>query len=225
VNITKKKNGEKAVYLDELQKLQLALKKSENDYKKLMNTVTLINQKLNFIIKNVSEVIYILDTDGNITFISDDVKRYGFDAKELFGSSIMDIVHPEDRIKAIYRINERRKGIRRTFQLGEFIITDEGEKVSVQPNVVYRWKPSTDKMVQHNSSTRLFEDLSRHTGMNLSEINKDLETKKKILDYLVKNKIRDLNNVGKVTAQYYLDPDFVIKNITKKANPKKILDY
>ena len=106
---------EKSIHnLGELMKLQKSLEKSEKDYMKLMEAVSTINQKLNLIIKNVSEVIYVLDPNGNITYISDEVKRYGINAKELFGISIMDIVHPDDKNKAEFKINERRKGLRRT---------------------------------------------------------------------------------------------------------------
>ncbi len=120
----------------------------------------------------------------------------------------------------VVMFRDRRKGIRRTYQIGEFIATEEGGKVGVKPNILYRWKPTTDTMVQHSPSLRLFEELSRHTGLSQSEINKELKIKKQILDYLVKNNIRSLEEVGKVINNYYLDPDFVIGSISKN---KKIL--
>jgi len=123
----------------------------------------------------------------------------------------------------VVMFRDRRRGLRRTYQIGEFITTEESGKVSVKPNILYRWKPSTDTMVQHSPSTRLFEDLSRHTGLSQSELNKELKTKKQILDYLVKNKLRSLDQVGKVMNQYYVDPDFVLGAVSKNSNPDKIL--
>lgn len=59
-------------------------------------------------------MIYRLDPDGNITFISDAVKRYGYSPKDLVGRHVLDIVHPDDRQTAVNRINERRSGDRGT---------------------------------------------------------------------------------------------------------------
>jgi len=124
----------------------------------------------------------------------------------------------------IVMFRERRRGIRRVFQVGEFITSDDGKKTTITGNVVYRWKPSTDTMEQHNKSLRLFEDLSRHTGLSQHEINKDLEIKKKILGYLVKNKLRKLDEVGKIMSLYYLDPDFVTKTVSKNSKPDILLN-
>ncbi|MBW2981015.1 Flp pilus assembly complex ATPase component TadA [Candidatus Woesearchaeota archaeon] len=123
----------------------------------------------------------------------------------------------------VVMFRDRRRGIRRTFQIGEFIASEESGKVSVRPNIMYRWKPSTDTIVQHAHSIRFFEELSRHTGLSQSEINKDLKTKKKILDYLVKNNIRSLHDVGRVMNQYYLDTDFVVSQVNKNSKPDKLL--
>ena len=123
----------------------------------------------------------------------------------------------------IVMFRERRRGIRRTYQIGEFIASEEAGNVSVKPNLLYRWKPGADTIVPHSASIRLFEDLSRHTGLSQSEINNDIKTKKKILDYLVKNNIRSLNEVGRVINHYYLEPDFVIDIVNKNAKPDQLL--
>jgi len=123
----------------------------------------------------------------------------------------------------VVMFRERRRGIRRTHQIGEFIASEESGGIAVKPNILYRWKPSNDTIVQHSQSTRLFEELSRHTGLSQAEINNDLKTKKKILDYLVKNNIRSLDDVGRIINLYYLDPDFVIDMVNKNAKPDKLL--
>lgn len=123
----------------------------------------------------------------------------------------------------VVMFRDRRMGIRRVYQIGEFISGEESGKIFVRPNIIYRWKPSTDTIVQHAPSLRLFEELSRHTGLSQSEINKEIKIKKAILDYLVKNKIRKLDDVGKVINQYYLDPDFVVDVVNKNSKPDKLL--
>ena len=70
---------------------------------------------------------------------------------------------------------------------------------------------------------RFSEELSRHTGLSDNEINKDLAMKKKIIEYMVKNNIRSLEQVGKVFNNYYLDPGFVTEIVDKNRNKEKLL--
>jgi len=85
--------------------------------------------RLDAILKSIPDVIYRLDPDGKITFISDAVVRYGYKPEELLGTTILDLVHPEDKEKAIYRVNERRTGERRTKSFEIRLMTSEGREV------------------------------------------------------------------------------------------------
>ncbi len=123
----------------------------------------------------------------------------------------------------VVMFRERRRTLRRVYQVGEFVVGEEAQNISVKQNVLFRWKPSNDSIVQHSPSVRIYEDLSRHTGLSESEIKKDLEGKKKVLSYMVKNKIRSLNEVGKVMKDFYLDPNGVVDAVEKNVHPEKIL--
>ncbi len=107
----------------------------------------------------------------------------------------------------VVMFRDRRKGIRRVFQIGEFLPSMEEGVPSVKPNLLYRWKPQTDEIVEHGSSIRLFEELSRHTGMTLQQIEQELDRKTKVLEWMVKNNIRHVDKVGEIMQQYYSDPD------------------
>ena len=113
----------------------------------------------------------------------------------------------------IVMFRDRRRGIRRVFQVGEFLPSNEDGVTSVKSHVIYRWKPSSDEIVEHSSSARLFEELSRHTGMTLPQIEKDIMKKKAILDWIVKNNIRHVDKVGEIIQKYYLDPDAVLEQV------------
>jgi len=106
---------------------------------------------------------------------------------------------------------DRRKGIRRISQIAEF----EAEKNDVKTNILYRWSPEEDKIVKHSESSIFFENLGRNTGMSQTEISENLEEKKKILSWLIKNNIRELNNFGKVMNLYYKNKDFILSAINK----------
>ena len=53
-------------------------------------------------------IIYRLDAQGRITFISDAVIPYGYWPRDLLSKNILELVHPDDRAKAAHRINDRR---------------------------------------------------------------------------------------------------------------------
>ncbi|UCD21076.1 MAG: CpaF family protein [archaeon] len=129
---------------------------------------------------------------------------------------------PPNLLKAVdlnvVMFRERRRGIRRVFQLTE-LIPDETDKNGVKPNILYRWEPSSDKIISHASTLRFFEDMSRHTGMSFSQINKDLKEKKEFIEHLVKNNIREMNSIGKMIQDFYLKKG--IKDIKTK-KPSKI---
>ena len=67
-----------------------------------------------------------------------------------------------------------------------------------------------------------FDEISRHTGLSQEDINKNLENKKTILGWLIKNKLRDLNSFGKVMNLYYNSPE-KLQSIIKRNEISVIL--
>ena len=111
----------------------------------------------------------------------------------------------------VVMFRDRRKGLRRTFQVGEFLTTTEEGGAGIRPNILYRWKPSSDEIVEHATSIRLFEELSKHTGMTLAQLEKDLLQKEKVIEWMVKNEVRHVDQVGEVMKKYYIDAESVIE--------------
>ncbi len=106
---------------------------------------------------------------------------------------------------------DRRRGIRRVSQVAEFQTSEN----RAEANIIYRLIPEEDKIIRHSESSRFFEDLSRNTGMTQAEINKNLEGKQKILAWMIKNSIRDLNDLGKVMNIYYTNKEKLNKLIQR----------
>ncbi len=115
----------------------------------------------------------------------------------------------------VVMFRDRRKGIRRVFQVAEF--NANGDKASA--NLLYRWIPEDDKIIKHSESSKFFEDISKNTGMTQSELEKTLEEKKYIMTWLIKNKIRSLKDFGKIMNHYYSNKENLLKEI-KKNNVK-----
>ncbi len=69
---------------------------------------------LDSILKTVPDVIYRLDKQGQIIFINDAVKKYGYDPSELIGVDFISLIDADDHEKLKYSMTEQRTGHRRT---------------------------------------------------------------------------------------------------------------
>ncbi len=106
---------------------------------------------------------------------------------------------------------DRRKGTRRVLQVAEFIVEED----RATPNVIFRYKPTIDKIVSHSKSFKFYDDIGRYTGMTVIEINKDLADRKKILMWMVKKNIRSIGEVSSVMNAYYSDKKKLLSLVNK----------
>ena len=93
-------------------------------------------QEIASILKAVPDIIYRLDPNGRLSYISDSVKRYGYQPDELIGTSIIKLVYHEDRVKTIHRIKERRTGDRSTKSFETRLITRNQTPVSFEVFII-----------------------------------------------------------------------------------------
>jgi len=108
---------------------------------------------------------------------------------------------------------DRRREIRRVFQVSEILPGYGSAKTEI--NDVFGWSPSDDNIIKQNKSRRVIEEIKLYTGMTENEVDKNLEEKKKILEWLIKNGKSDVNEVGRIISEYYTDPESVLKLIRK----------
>ena len=83
-------------------------------------------RKLSSIVNTIPDIVYRLDQNGMINFISEGIRRYGYMPEELLGRPMMSLVHPQDRPIALHRISERRTGTRSTSGLELRLIPRNG---------------------------------------------------------------------------------------------------
>lgn len=107
---------------------------------------------------------------------------------------------------------DRRKEIRRVFQVAE-IIASEGEGMKMELNDVFRWLPLEDKIISTGKSIRVLDDITLYTGMDEKAMQRDIDEKKTILEWLVKRDINDVDSVCRIISQYYTDPQSTLKRI------------
>ncbi|MFH1978463.1 MAG: ATPase, T2SS/T4P/T4SS family [Candidatus Aenigmatarchaeota archaeon] len=109
---------------------------------------------------------------------------------------------------------DRRREIRRVIQVSE-LIPGGLDEIKIELNTIYRWSPSTDRIVKSGKSRRALEDIKLFAGMNEKEIDADIKEKMSVLDWLVKNKVYDINSVGRIISEYYIDQDSIMKKLRK----------
>ncbi len=135
---------------------------------------------------------------------------------------------PEEMLETLHLIlvqfRQRRLNIRRTFQVAEVVVPKKAEKgAGVNFNLLYRWEPVKDKMIPVNKSIRIIDELQVRTGMGTNEMEKNLANKEKILRWMLKNNVREINSVGKIVNSYYTDEDYVVDTVNKNKSPSEIL--
>lgn len=120
----------------------------------------------------------------------------------------------------VMQYRQRRSGIRRTFEIAEFI--EEENKINI--NVIYRWNPTIDQVEKVGESIRLYTTLGTYAGMKPKEITAELEMRAKVLSYMQKKGINSVNNVGKIIAWYYLDKEKLMSVVNSSGAPEELLN-
>ena len=77
-------------------------------------------------------------------------------------------------------------------------------------NVMQRWNFRTDSFDVVSDMTRLAETLEIYGGFSKKEIENEIAEKVRILNWMTKNDIIDVDNAGFVVANYYKSKDKVI---------------
>jgi flagellar protein FlaI len=91
----------------------------------------------------------------------------------------------------------RRTGKRRTLQLAE--VTPTGD-----PKILYQLNVAKDSIDRISNSESVLEKLKLYTGWSEVEINNDMMQKIRILNWMIKKNIEDVNHIGMIMAKYYI---------------------
>jgi flagellar protein FlaI len=108
---------------------------------------------------------------------------------------------------------DRRKNVRRVLQLTELIPSSGLREMKIDLNTIYQWVAAEDKVIPLAKSYRAMSDIKLYTGMTEKDIESNLGEKREILAYMAKNNINDINTVGRIVSDYYINPDAVLKAV------------
>lgn len=98
----------------------------------------------------------------------------------------------------------RSKGIRRMLEFGEILETGD-------INVIHRWQVLSDSFTQISELTRLLETLQLYGGYTKADMVTELEEKRLVLEWMVKNDVTRIDDAGYVISNYYRDKTKVIQ--------------
>ena len=173
--------------------------------------------------------------------------RRGKEAEVLFeamhtGHSVYSTIHADTGLQVLKRLVEppisipasevhainllvvqhrdRKLNIRRTMEISEVVPGHGGEP---DINIIYHWRARKDVFEQIRAPRKYVEELNLHTGLTQTEMEEDLTSKAKILKYMVKRNISQLDQVGATMKLYYSDPDYVLKAAEKNLAVGKFL--
>ena len=168
---------------------------------------------LQSILKAVPDIIFRLDSNGRIIFVSPAVSRY-LEPQSLLGLSIFDLVPPEEVERSRFRLNERRTGDRATrdFEV-VFQLTKKGgneqEKVryfSVSAEGIY-----SDTVNQKGKYFHGTQGIARDITERKKLENQLLQAQKmEVVGNLAAGVAHDLNNILSGLVSY---PDLLLLEI------------
>ncbi|HLD75721.1 MAG TPA: ATPase, T2SS/T4P/T4SS family, partial [Candidatus Norongarragalinales archaeon] len=99
------------------------------------------------------------------------------------------------------RIHDRRKGtIRRVTEVAELIPSQELGMPELQ--VLYRWDPVMDVLQSTGAESFYLQEMCKFSGMNRTDVEKELALRTAILEGLIKKGLRNVNDVCAVTQNY-----------------------
>ncbi|MFH1403724.1 MAG: type II/IV secretion system ATPase subunit [Candidatus Altiarchaeota archaeon] len=109
----------------------------------------------------------------------------------------------------VYR--DRRKGSRKVFEIAE--IRPGTGSSEFELNYLYRYDTRSGEFLTMHDSVRIFDELSLHTGMTRPDIERDLGEKEAVLQWMVKENKKSLDDVGEVMDLYYKDKEGLLKMV------------
>lgn len=182
------------------------------------NALTILKSRetsLRSILKTIPDIIFRLDREGNITFISPAISKYLQSPESLVGMHIFDLVAPVDVKKATYRVNERRRGKRATSDFEIRLLLRLSEEISGQ---AHRYFSISSEGIYDEESSR------PRVFLGTQGIAKDITEKKQLENQLIQAQkmeaignlaagiAHDLNNILSGLVSY---PDLLLMEIPK----------
>lgn len=125
----------------------------------------------------------------------------------------------------VVMFRDRRRNFRRVFQVAE--VAKSGYKrgsqeMSLGANVIYGWDSEEDEIKKQRDSDNIMNKLQMHTGMDREEIFDNISDKEEVLQWMIDREVTDVDEVGKIIAEYYNNEEQVISMAKNDEDPEEI---
>lgn len=123
--------------------------------------------------------------------------------------TILDAVVLQSKVRLADRVTRRIKSI------VEIVEMDPVSK-EIITNEVFRWDPKSD-IFEYSGKSILLDRIMKDYGLSKDYLSKELERRSKLLEWMLHNKIRKVDKVGKMISDYYADPEGVSERVNLRS--------
>ncbi|MCD6476633.1 MAG: type II/IV secretion system ATPase subunit [Candidatus Aenigmarchaeota archaeon] len=117
-----------------------------------------------------------------------------------------------DLIILMTQLKKGKKIVRKIDEIVEIEAVDP-KTSAVRTSKVYNWIATNDTY-QYKGSSWFLDEISRLKGFQSNEIQKEIELRKKILNYMLKNKIRNYADFTRTIEDFYINREKFLKKIS-----------
>ncbi len=101
--------------------------------------------------------------------------------------------------------------VRRNMKLVEIIGIDPKTR-NIRTDDIFQWNAETDNFVRTGNSTAL-QDIKRARGWSDEELQRELDERREVLQYMLDNEIAEYEDVSKIIQSFIIDRDRVLNQI------------
>jgi len=99
---------------------------------------------------------------------------------------------------------------RRISEVAEVVGIEEGV---VQLNKIFEWNPESDEIDKVGISSKTLTQIATLSGKSLEEIEREIENRQIVLNHMVNQDIRSVDDVKSILDLYYKDSEKVLDRI------------
>jgi flagellar protein FlaI len=105
----------------------------------------------------------------------------------------------------------KNKRVRRNMKLVEIHDIDPNSR-NIRTNDVFNWNSATDKFDKVGESTVL-ADIAQRRAWSKREIQTELLRRQRVLEYMLRNNVRDFKQISAIIHAYAVKPDKVLEKL------------
>jgi PAS domain S-box-containing protein/putative nucleotidyltransferase with HDIG domain len=161
------------------------------------------NEQYRILIENTYDIVYSIDNEGNLTYVSPQARRYGFDPGELTSQNFLNFVHPKDREAMLY-------GFQKTITEGSEFISQF--RIKNKRGRVY-WIEEYGKVRRDKSGTVI----------SINGVLRDITERKRVEEKLRKAHAKLEGKVQERTAELRKTNETLLVEINERKNAERAL--